>query len=391
MWLAYVSGAFGFELQSMAALVIPLRAQELGVSLELIGLLVGAGALVPSVFSVTSGELSDRFGARRTYIGGTIVCAITSFLFVLAVEYWAMLALQLVQGFARSTAWVASQTYVGGIGTPVDRPSQMGKLSFASNAGTLAAPLIAGGAADLVGLRDSFYFLAGMCVVFLIMGILLPEVRVRAGRGAPKRDSVGGFGVAFSLMRLRGIQVALLLTFVRLWNGAGWRAFFPLFLAGLGFSPTLIGAILSSNTLVSTVTALAAGPLSRRASAEIITALALAVGALGTAISPHLATMPWVFLPSALMGTAVGLSLPLLMAIMSDDAPPSQRGVALGLRMSANQVANTLAPITMGAMITPLGIVAAFWLSTIFCWTVLVTAIWLHLLDRRTGAPSTGG
>src|SRR5215207_987589 len=140
-----------------------------------------------------------------------------------------MLVLQLVQGFARSTAWVASQTYVSNVGTAADRPGQMGKLSFASNAGTIAAPLIAGSAADMLGYQQSFFVLGITCTVFLVLGMIVPDVRARVARGRPKRDSSGGFGTAFSLMKIRGIQVALLLTFVRLWNGSGWRAFFPLF------------------------------------------------------------------------------------------------------------------------------------------------------------------
>lgn len=383
MGLTYVSGAFGFEFQQMASLLIPLRAQEVGMPLEQIGVLVGAGALVPALFSVSSGEIADRYGPRITYILGTIVCAVTSFAFAFTFDFWAMLALQLVQGFARSTAWVASQTYVSNIGGPADRPGQMGKLSFASNAGTIVAPIVAGAMAQWFGYQQAFVVMGATCALFLAMGLILPDVRARVGKIATKRDSSGGFGIALQLMRVRGIQVALLLTFVRLWNGSGWRAFFPLFLASLGFPPALIGSVLSSNSIVSTVTALAAGPLTRKATPEVVTAVALGFGALGAAISPLTASFPWVYAPSILIGTGVGLSLPLLMAIMSDDAPPEQRGVALGLRMSANQVANTLSPVAMGAMVTALGTATAFMATGVFLWAILGAALWIHFVDHR--------
>jgi DHA1 family inner membrane transport protein len=383
MGVTYVSGAFGFEFQQMASLLIPLRAQEVGMPLEQIGVLVGAGALVPALLSVSSGEMADRFGPKLTYVVGTIVCAITSLIFAFTTDFFPMLVLQLVQGFARSTAWVASQTYVSNVGTPADRPGQMGKLSFASNAGTIAAPLIAGAGAELFGYQKSFLVLGVTCALFLIMGLIVPDVRARTTRAQAKRDSSGGFGTAFGLMKIRGIQVALLLTFVRLWNGSGWRAFFPLFLASQGFAPTLIGSVLSSNSIVSTATALTAGPLTKKATPEVVTAIALGLGALGAAISPHTAVFPWVYAPSILMGTGVGLSLPLLMAIMSDDAPPSQRGVALGLRMSANQVANTISPVAMGAMVTSLGTVSAFAISGVLMWAILAVALWVHFVDRR--------
>ncbi|HEX3244671.1 MAG TPA: MFS transporter [Chloroflexota bacterium] len=383
MGLTYISGAFAFEFQQMTSLLIPLRAQSLGIPIELIGVLVGGGAAIPALLSVTSGAIADRFGPKVTYIISTLICAIMSVGFAFTTDFWGMMGLQLVLGMARSTAWVASQTYVSNIGSAADRPGQMGKLSFASNAGTIAAPILAGWTADAFGYQNAFAVVGATCVVFLVMGLVIPDVRAKSLRSASKRDSSGGFGTALQLMKVRGIQVALLLTFVRLWNGNGWRAFFPLFLASQGFSATLIGSVLSSNSVVSTATALFAGPLTKRATPEVVTAVALGLGALGAAISPHVASVPWVYAPSILMGTGVGLSLPLLMAIMTDDAPPDQRGVALGLRMSANQVAQASAPMAMGAMVTAFGTVIAFAMSGVLMWAILAVALWVHFIDRR--------
>jgi len=386
MGLTYVSGAFAFEFQQMTSLLIPLRAQSVGIPIEFIGILVGAGAAIPALLSVTSGAIADRFGPKITYIISTFICAVMCIGFVFTTDFWGMLVLQLILGMGRSTAWVASQTYVSNIGSAADRPGQMGKLSFASNAGTIAAPLLAGWVADLFGYQNAFAVVGVTCVVFLLMGFVIPDVRAKSLRKTSKRDSSGGFGTALQLMKVRGIQVALMLTFVRLWNGNGWRAFFPLFLASQGFSATLIGSVLSSNSVVSTATALFAGPLTRKATPEVVTAVALALGALGAAISPHVAVIPWVYAPSILMGTGVGLSLPLLMAIVSDDAPPDQRGVALGLRMSANQVASTASPVAMGAMVTAFGTVTAFALSAVLMWAILAAALGVHFLDRREKA-----
>jgi len=142
--LVYISGSFGFGFQQMAAFLVPLRARELSAPLDQIGIIVGAGAIVPALLSVWSGELADRFGARRTYIGGTIVAAACGVLMFAATSYWLLLPIQLVMGFARSTAWIASQTYVANIGTGEDRAKHMGRLSFTTNAGTVVAPLVIG-------------------------------------------------------------------------------------------------------------------------------------------------------------------------------------------------------------------------------------------------------
>ncbi len=360
----------------MAAFLVPLRAHELGAPLDQIGIIVGAGAIVPALLSVWSGELADRFGARRTYIGGTLASAVMGLAMFPVTNYWWILPIQLVMGFARSTAWIASQTYVANIGTPAERATHMGRLSFTTNGGTVIAPLVIGQVANMVGYQWSFVFMGCVTLLYTLIGVLLPEVRVE--RTTSERGRGGGIGAALRMTRERGIQVVLLLTFVRLWNGSGWRPFMPIYLVEAGFSNTVISSVLAANSIVSTFTALWASWLARRSSNEIATAMALGLGAIGTAISPWVAWVPAVYLPAFLIGTGVGVSLPLLMASVASEVPPDQRGVALGMRMSMNQAASTLAPISVGAIAEPFGIPAALLASAAFSATLLAAAMGLY-------------
>ena len=128
---------------------------------------------------------------------------------------------------------------------------------------------------------------------------------------------------------------------------------------------------------------LTAGWVTRFMSPPLATAAALALGALGMAISPHVASIPLVYLPALLTGTAVGLSLPLLMASVSSEAAPEERGVALGLRMSANQAASAISPTAIGVVVGGFGIALGFATSAVVCWLLLGAAVWLHLTERR--------
>src|SRR5215216_5104346 len=364
----------------MAAFLVPLRARELAAPLDQIGIIVGAGAIVPALLSVWSGELADRFGARRTYIGGTIVAAICGVLMFAATNYWLLLPIQLVMGFARSTAWVASQTYVANIGAPAERAKHMGRLSFTTNGGTVLAPLVIGQVANMVGYQSSFLFMGGVTLLYTLMALFIPDVRAK--RTTRERGGGGGFMAAVRLTRQRGIQIVLLLTFVRLWNGNAWRPFMPIFLREAGFDNTTIATVLSANSVVSTFTSLGASWLAQRTSNEVATAMALALGAIGTAMSPFVAWVPAVYLPALLIGTGVGISLPLLMATVSSEVPPDQRGLALGMRMSMNQAAGTLAPVSVGAVAEPFGIPAALLASAVFSLLVLGAAMGLYADNR---------
>jgi MFS family permease len=379
--LVYLSGSFGFGFQQMAAFLVPLRAHELNAPLDQIGIIVGAGAVVPALLSVWSGQLADRYGARRTYIGGTLLSALMGLLLFPVTNYWLLLPIQLVMGFARSTAWIASQTYVANIGAPEERATHMGRLSFTTNGGVVVAPLVIGQVANMVGYQWSFVFMSGVTLLYTLIGLFIPDVRVR--RTTKARGGAGGFAAAFQLMHQRGMQVVLLLTFVRLWNSSGWRPFIPIFLREAGFDNTLISSVLAANAVVSTFTSLGASWLARRTSNEVATAIALGLGAIGTAMTPWVAWVPAVYLPALLIGTGVGVSLPLLMATVSSEVPADQRGLALGLRMSMNQAAGAFAPVSVGAVAEPFGIPAALLVSAVFSMTLLCASMGLYISRRR--------
>jgi cyanate permease len=167
----------------------------------------------------------------------------------------------------------------------------------------------------MVGYQWSFVFMSGVTLLYTLIGLFIPDVRVRPT--TKTRGGRGGFAAALELMHQRGVQVVLLLTFVRLWNSSGWRPFIPIFLREAGFDNTLISSVLAANAVVSTFTSLGASWLARRTSNEVATAIALGLGAIGTAMTPWVAWVPAVYLPALLIGTGVGVSLPLLMATVS--------------------------------------------------------------------------
>ena len=384
MLLGYVTATYGFAFSGMVSFLVPLRAQEIGASYNEIGLLVGAGALVPALLSVPSGELSDRLGPRKTYLLGTLVSGVATLLGATTSSYWVLFALQLVMGLARSTAWVASQAYLTSVGRPEERATITGRMSFATNAGTIVAPLAIGLSAEALGYRWSFVTIGALTLAYTLMGLVLPEVRVP--RTTTHRGSSGGLGLALNLLKLQGMQVVLQLTFVRLWNTTAWSAFYQVYLDNHGITPVVIGTILAVGNAVSTGVTLTAGWFAARSSNALATAFALGLGTIGVALSPFLLSFPLIFIPSILVGFAVGLSLPLLVATVSEEAPPDQRGVALGLRMSVNQGAGTVAPTAAGAVGALLGPALGFLFAAGVSAVVLTSAVSMHLAARRQRA-----
>lgn len=301
--------------------------------------------------------------------------------YVLIESYWWFLALQPVLGIARNVGWVASQSYITSLAGPQERSTFTGRFSFFGSIGQMAGPVLVGGAAQLVGFRWAFLFVAGYATVFSVIGLLLAEITTEDHETTRAKQG-SGLRSAWDLMIIRGIQVALLLTFVRLWTNSVFTTFYPIYLVDTGLEPGVVGTVMATPGLIATVSAPTAGFWTRRLPPEAVAGLALGCGAVALLLAPHLATMPVVYLVPLLIGIGGGLSLPVLMSIVTGAAPAEKRGVALGMRGMINQTAATVAPVVMGPLVAGVGMILGFGIGGVIGAGVLIAAHWLHGHDE---------
>lgn len=366
--------------------LVPLRARELGAGFDVIGLIIGVGALSAALMSVTAGAVIDRLGPKRAFVLGAGATAAMSLAYMSVTDYWWFLALQPVQGIVRNLGWVASQGYITSFATDEERPTLTGRFSFFSNIGQMAGPVAVGAVASLGGFRLAFLVPAAYAVVFAVLGLALRDTRASDHEQTRARQGTG-LRAALGLLALRGVQVALLLTFVRLWTSHVYSTFFPVFLVDTGVDPGLAGMVMATSGLVAAAMAPTTGYWTRRASQQAVTSIGLGCSALGLLIAPSVATVPAVFLVPVLIGVGTGLSLPLLISIVTTAAPVTQRGLALGLRGTVNQGAATAAPVVIGPMMSAVGLAAGFLSGGTVAVGILVGAGVLHRAGRRAPAP----
>jgi MFS transporter, DHA1 family, inner membrane transport protein len=338
----------------MLGLLVPLRADELGIAVGAIGVIVAARSASETVLAVPLSAVTARLGTRGAFVLSAAACAGVSAAFVLADGFWALFALNVAIGAGRSLGWVASQAYVSTQGLPEHRARDTGRFSFVSNAGQMVTPLLVGGAAAVLGYRAAFLVIAAYCALFVLVGLLLPRPRTLGSAERVRLRAAAG------LFRLPRIQMAMLLTFVRLWVPNIWTPLFPLLLVSAGASAPEAGAVVSSAAAVATVVNLLTGRLSRLASPEVLCTVALALAVLGLVLSPFLATVPAAFLPAALVGVGNGLSLPLLIVLVSEAAPKGQKALALATRNAVNALSATLGPLGTGLLVAGVGATTAF-------------------------------
>lgn len=380
--LAYATGGFGLSVSTLMYFLVPLRAAELGVGIAVIGLLLGVEALTEMVVSVPLGGLIDRAGARRAYLAGTLGLALVGAGFMLVSSLALLFALQVAFGVARPLGWLGGQSYVAGMGSPARRSQDSGRFSFVANLGQIVAPVLAGAAVQVLGVQPAFAVVTLFGVAFFAVGLGLPDDRWRA---RSPRTSRATFRPAARLLALRGMQIVLLLTFTRLWLISMWSAFLPLYLVGTGTAPGVVGSVVSSMAVVATLTSLLTGRIARLGCATFVAAGGLAVSAAGVALAPVITTAPGLYLPAALVGVGMGLSLPMLLVLVATSAPPGQRSLALGLRASVNQGAATAAPVLVAPVIGVAGLAFGFPLAAVVGGLILLGAVTLEVTGSQPG------
>ena len=379
--LAYATGGFGLSINAITYLLVPLLAHELGAGLAVIGLLVGVKSLVETVLSVPLGAFMDRAGPRRAFVIGTAGTAAVGLALMVTPSVVMLFVLQAVLGVFRPLGWLGGQSYVSGMRDKAMRSYDTGRFGFAANLGQIVAPLAAGAVAGTLGTRAAFAVVVAFGVVFLVVGWLLPDV----GRAPAAASSSGsGFGAAAGLLRLTGIQVVMLLTFCRLWIPAVWSSFFPLYLIREGSTPAVAGSVISVMATSAMVTALFTGRISKLGGPVAVTSVSLGLSCVGVALSPALGDLPWAYLAAILVGVGQGLSLPMLITLTSQAAPPEVRSLALGLRSGVNQAAATLAPVTVGPLIAATGVFVGFPVAGAVGLALLLVAGVLGRRERRT-------
>lgn len=363
----------------MMQFLLPLRAVELDINIAVIGVLLGSKALVEASLSVPIGGLIDRFGARRLYLLGTTATVLLGIGYFAAGNLIVLFCLQLLFGVARPLAWVGAQSYVAGLRKGSMRSYDTGRFSFAANLGQIVAPLAVGIVSQVFSVATAFLFLslyAGGC---FLLGLALPD----EGRAPSHTSGLTSFSAAAGLLGNAKIRVALLLTFARLFVPATWKSFFPLFLVASGFPEGSAGAVVAAMALTATVFTLLVGRLSVLGSAEMVTASSLALSVIGVGLAPWMVDGVLPFVSAGLVGVGQGVSLPMLIVIVSGAVPDGQRGLALGLRASVNQLASTIAPVVFGSVVGAVGGVIGFPIAGALIGSCLLVATSGHVKHRR--------
>jgi MFS family permease len=337
--------------------VLPLLRADWNMSAGEAGLVQSAwhvGYLV-SLFAV--GFLSDRFGARRTFLAGNLLAAAAAMLFALFTDgFLSALLLHGLLGLCSGSSYTPGLTLVSERFSSQVRGRAMGFYLAAASLGYAFALVLGGALVATIGWRG--VFIATACGPLFAAGLAFHALRHTPNLVHPAPAETG---ILTSLLEVWRNRAAMRMTWAYVfhsWELLGLWAWLPAFLAisaAAGGDVTAqavgLGALLSAITYLSSMAgSIAGGSLSDRfGRTAVILAMSCASLACSFTFGWMLSWPLWLLLIVAVIYnvTAIGDSSVYSTAI-TELVPPRYIGAAYSIRSVLGFGAGAISPWTFG-------------------------------------------
>lgn len=351
--LIVASGLAYFIALTMLSPVIPLYVEgPLGGGSVAVGVGVGTFAVGAVLLRPYAGRIGDRIGRRVLIVGGALVIAAMTALYGL-VESLAWLAgVRFVAGIGEAAFFVGAATMITDL-SPVERRGEAVSYWSVAVYGGLAFGPVLGEAV----LGDDRYGLAWassavLALLAAALGVATREVDRPGARD--ERDERDG---PAHLLHRAALGPGLVL-FLGLVGLAGYWAFVPLYVDDLGLSGA--GGIFMLYGVLVLAVRIFGARLPDRLGSQRAGALALAFGALGTAVMAAWGSVAGLVVGTVLYAAGMSLMYPALLLLALSGIGDSERASVVGTFSSFFDLSQGLGSVVCGGVAALAGYRGAF-------------------------------
>ena len=139
--------------------------------------------------------------------------------------------------------------------------------------------------------------------------------------------------------------------------------YMPVFGHSAGFSASTIGLIMGTYATATFLTRFFLPVLLRTQSPQQVLSFFMLLAAAGFLLMPLLRDAWLVMLVSFAIGIGMGVGQPISMTMAFNRSPTGRTGEVTGLRLTANNVARIVIPLTAGALGATFGVFPVFWMN----------------------------
>lgn len=340
--------------------VVSLLALDLGASQLLIGVLASLYALLPLAFGVYSGRMADTIGMRVPMMIGAILTGIAMLAGFVWQQLAALFAIPTMMGAAFVFFNVAIQNLAGGYGRPEDRARNFGILTIGYSVSSFVGPMIAGFAIDYAGHARAFLVFALLTIGPILVLAFYPRItRVSVVKSGQQERR------AFDLLRDPPLRSVILMSGLMVAANELFAFYLPVFGHALELSASTIGVIMGTYATATFLTRFFLPLILKRLPQRRVLSFFMLLAACGFLLMPALRNVYLIMLVSFAIGFGMGVGQPISMTMAYDNSPAGRTGEVTGLRLTANNFARIVIPLTAGALGAAFGVAPVFWMNAI--------------------------
>ena len=166
-------GSFLAPLQMHSStLAIPAIAREMGLTADIISWFTLSQVLASACFVLPAGKLSDRFGRRRMFSFGLLICSIACFIGGISFNGYMVLLARGLQGIGAALIFAAAVALLVSVPPQEQRVRVMGIYISVAYVGTVTGPLFGGFVIEQFDWRYVFYVPGAIFLVLTMIGFM---------------------------------------------------------------------------------------------------------------------------------------------------------------------------------------------------------------------------
>jgi len=317
---------------------LPIYLSALGSTEIEIGLLVGTFALASLLFRPLVGKILLRVPEKRMMIAGALLYVITSVAYLVAMPFWPLLIVRLVQGIAFACFHTTVFVLIANTTAEEHRGQSLSYFILAFNFASALSPSIG------VFLINHFSF----TVLFLTcLGLslcsLVVSLQIRARDVVPQQESARKDGALFS----RGAVPPSIIGAFTLFGYGALSAFFPLYARSHGVSnPGVFFTVIASMLILGRALG---GRILNFSQRDRIILPCLTTYVISLAILSFSKTLPMFILVAVIWGVGHAFLIPMLMVYALERGKSS--GPAMATFHAVADVGLCLGPVVMGVVL----------------------------------------
>jgi MFS family permease len=337
-------------------LQLTLHAIALGAGPLLVGVLTALYFVLPAVLSLWLGRWIDRGGYFRALVAGGLVPVVALLACAAWPELWMLNLAMTAVGIGWGAYSLGLHSAAALAGRPEQRINNFAWLTIGFSIGSTLGPLAAGFGIDAFGQRTTYLLFAAFDALLLAAVLRLRHALPQAKPvGASARGRVADL---FALPALRRVIVIGIVVSI-CWDAHSFLL--PLYGSARGLSASTIGVVVGAFGVGAFVSRLAIPMLSRHFSEwTLLTATFVCCG-IGYLLLPLTGGATPLAILSAVIGVGLGLSSPVMMALLYAVSPAGRQMEVVGVRSTIANLIHVGLPLGAGALGATFGIPAVIW------------------------------